>query len=676
MMRAGLRDGFLVLETLQTRRAARIRRHGSRRGSLCPPQPRRGHGAADAAARVTWTMARIRLALLAAALLALVGWKFMYLHPTLDSGAPRVERYGETGDGFDATGEDLEAGWREEFAKRLAADRRKVVHNPAPEPARDPELKRAKQSTCVAVAPDDGFGRMAVRFGASGARMALCEAKLRCRRMGPQCVGFVRTAPRFVEEAERITFLTRGELHTTVKQGRGAATLFIALYGNRGDMLRTALRAYDAGGRLQTRASAYAAPSGAPVFLNQTTHGTTTYDVAPTRDEFWLDLPNQNMATVDGGLCEAKRACALQKRCRAFVYRVRDGAAVLYAGSTLASPGAPPTVAKRSQKRNKAKTVRRIYRKLDVSSPTTRVCVAPDGAVAATLFDDMRIGGDLVGDERPTQLTATPRVVVTLTTLPGRIHQIRKVLESLLEQTLNADEIRVYAPDRSSREQRMYETPPWLAAMAPRVRLVRGVEDYGPATKLIPAVRSALETNDDALLVVVDDDTLYPPRLLETLASWSRRFPDAAVSATGWPVARSLRYPHWTENYLVYGNELVAPHAVSVVRGNCGFAVKARFFDEALWAEMKGAPAGSTVMDDVWISGMLARRGVKRYVVPFDADQYTSDPKLQNVMTLDSNLGKGVANRQAANEAGLRYFKQHWDIMWDPPRQEPISALS
>ena len=621
-------------------------------------------------------MARIRLALLAAALLALVGWKFIYLHPTLDSGAPRVERYGETGDGFDATGEDLEAGWREEFAKRLAADRRKVVHNPAPEPARDPELKRAKQSTCVAVAPDDGFGRMAVRFGASGARMALCEAKRRCRRMGPQCVGFVRTAPRFVEEAERITFLTRGELHTTVKQGRGAATLFIALYGNRGDMLRTALRAYDAGGRLQTRASAYAAPSGAPVFLNQTTHGTTTYDVAPTRDEFWLDLPNQNMATVDGGLCEAKRACALQKRCRAFVYRVRDGAAVLYAGSTLASPGAPPTVAKRSQKRNKAKTVRRIYRKLDVSSPTTRVCVAPDGAVAATLFDDMRIGGDLVGDERPTQLTATPRVVVTLTTLPGRIHQIRKVLESLLEQTLNADEIRVYAPDRSSREQRMYETPPWLAAMAPRVRLVRGVEDYGPATKLIPAVRSALETNDDALLVVVDDDTLYPPRLLETLASWSRRFPDAAVSATGWPVARSLRYPHWTENYLVYGNELVAPHAVSVVRGNCGFAVKARFFDEALWAEMKGAPAGSTVMDDVWISGMLARRGVKRYVVPFDADQYTSDPKLQNVMTLDSNLGKGVANRQAANEAGLRYFKQHWDIMWDPPRQEPISALS
>ena len=285
--------------------------------------------------------------------------------------------------------------------------------------------------------------------------------------------------------------------------------------------------------------------------------------------------------------------------------------------------------------------------------------------------DEVADGASLLGDPRPTQLTDKPRVVVTLTTLPGRIHQIRNVLESLLQQTLAADEIRVYTPTHSAREQRAYATPPWLAAMAPRVRLVRIEKDYGPATKVIPAVRDGLANGDDALLVVVDDDTLYPPRLLETFASWSRRFPDAVVSATGWPVTRSLRYPHWTENYLVYGNELVAPHPVSVVRGNCGFAVKAKFFDAKLWEEMARAPAGATVMDDVWISGHLARRHIKRYVVPFDADQYTSDPRLENVVTLDSNLGKGVSNRAAANEAGLNYFRGAWDVVWDPPLQEP-----
>ena len=86
------------------------------------------------------------------------------------------------------------------------------------------------------------------------------------------------------------------------------------------------------------------------------------------------------------------------------------------------------------------------------------------------------------------------------------------------------------------------------------------------------------------------------------------------------------------------------------------------------------APPGATVMDDVWISGHLARRHIKRYVVPFDADQYTSDPRLENVVTLDSNLGQGVSNRAAANEIALDYFRGAWDVVWDPPLQEPKSS--
>ena len=230
----------------------------------------------------------------------------------------------------------------------------------------------------------------------------------------------------------------------------------------------------------------------------------------------------------------------------------------------------------------------------------------------------------------------------------------------------------------SSREQRTYAKPAWLAEL-PTVELVRSRKDYGPATKVIPAIINAQDRArnapgnaslelDGTLYVVVDDDTLYPPRLLETLASWSARFPDAVVSSTGWPVTRSGNYPHWTENYLVYGNEVHAPHAVSIVRGNCGFAVKAKFFDDALWATMKAAPPGATIMDDVWISGHLARRGVDRFVVPSDADQFTRTPHFENVVTLDGNLGKGVTNRAAANEAGLKHFRSSWDVFWDPPR--------
>lgn len=129
-------------------------------------------------------------------------------------------------------------------------------------------------------------------------------------------------------------------------------------------------------------------------------------------------------------------------------------------------------------------------------------------------------------------------------------------------------------------------TPTWLNALVnasrtnqspPLVRVRRIEQDFGPATKLIPSVMEAhsLLGGENVLLLVCDDDTLYPPRLLETLLEWHRRLPTAALALSGWPVvAKTFRYPHWSENYLVYGNECFAPHPVSVIRGNTGYAQK------------------------------------------------------------------------------------------------------
>ena len=169
----------------------------------------------------------------------------------------------------------------------------------------------------------------------------------------------------------------------------------------------------------------------------------------------------------------------------------------------------------------------------------------------------------------------------------------------------------------------------------------------------------------------------YPPRLLETLLEWRRRLPTAALAFSGWPVvASSYMYPDHTVNYLVYGNELFAPHPVSVVRwvkrcasrlpqgatfepsyeqtwplsptcatcphhllppsarvlvcaraaalrharflpgsGNCGYLVSTTMFTAALWEGLASAPPGAFYMDDVWISGQLAANGVPRLVV-------------------------------------------------------------
>ena len=216
---------------------------------------------------------------------------------------------------------------------------------------------------------------------------------------------------------------------------------------------------------------------------------------------------------------------------------------------------------------------------------------------------------------------------------------------SLLEQTVAATEVVISVPKVSDRERTQYPIPDWLQRLekrssTPRLRIRRIDKDHGPATKLIPSVIEARERASTAttgsggwnifegsglsgdgssggggggdasggggggngggggdkrratnrgnldgnvLLLVVDDDTLYPPRLVETFLAWHKRLPDAALAFSGWPVAKTLGYPHWTENYLVYGNELYAPHPVSVIRGNCGYLVQSRFFDEGLW---------------------------------------------------------------------------------------------
>mmetsp|Transcript_13665 Transcript_13665/g.41309 ORF Transcript_13665/g.41309 Transcript_13665/m.41309 type:complete len:319 (-) Transcript_13665:1952-2908(-) len=274
------------------------------------------------------------------------------------------------------------------------------------------------------------------------------------------------------------------------------------------------------------------------------------------------------------------------------------------------------------------------------------------------------------------------KVRVTLTTLPRRIQQIRPVLESLRRQTLKPKEIVLQVPRAASRLGDVVEAlPTWLSDLED-VRVNRPDRDFGPATKLIPAVQENPQSDD--LYVVVDDDTLSPPRLLETLAAWACRFPDAAVATTGWPVRRDLLYPHHTENYLVYGNELLAPHPVSVVRGNCGFAVRPRFFDASLWTSLRDAPDAATLMDDVWFSGHLAKRHIPRFVVPSDADQFTRSPEFSAVVTLDRGLDSAVKNnnnkkpaldRRAANEAALRHFRGHWDVFWDRPAPTNLAVV-
>ena len=62
---------------------------------------------------------------------------------------------------------------------------------------------------------------------------------------------------------------------------------------------------------------------------------------------------------------------------------------------------------------------------------------------------------------------ALPRIVVTLSTLPGRIDKIFPALNSLLDQTLMPKQIILAIPEYSRREQKAYMIPDALLNHSP-----------------------------------------------------------------------------------------------------------------------------------------------------------------------------------------------------------------
>lgn len=224
----------------------------------------------------------------------------------------------------------------------------------------------------------------------------------------------------------------------------------------------------------------------------------------------------------------------------------------------------------------------------------------------------LRLAADLMRASRlrhrdppPRPHAARPeRLVVTLTTVPERVDRIRPTLRSLLDQTCPADRILLAWPKQALRSKLPYPHAPDLP---PGIELLP-CEDIGPASKLLPALRA----EPTALLVAVDDDVIYPYDFLETLLAAYRADPKTAWAWRGAKIepGRDPRdYKH------IFASGVKAPTDVDVLMGTWGYLIPPQSFDDAVH-DFAPWPPEVRWTDDIWISGHLARRGVKRRVMP------------------------------------------------------------
>lgn len=244
------------------------------------------------------------------------------------------------------------------------------------------------------------------------------------------------------------------------------------------------------------------------------------------------------------------------------------------------------------------------------------------------------------------------RVIASFTTMPDRIGNLEPTIRSLLEQTRPPDEIVMAIPQFSIRQKTKYVVPDYLKKF-PQLRILHCEKDWGPATKFIPVIQAELAANRErTLIMVVDDDRVYPQNALELFLHYHQQLPDAALCFRGALIPRNFV---WFMPKIFRASQIQETKRVAVITGTAGYLIQPRFFDLALW-DYSNAPASAFYVDDIWISGHLSRRGIKKYAVPASS-MMRSVREQSGTMTL-YHVPKGPVR---TNSEMLRFFRDDWD---------------
>lgn len=253
-------------------------------------------------------------------------------------------------------------------------------------------------------------------------------------------------------------------------------------------------------------------------------------------------------------------------------------------------------------------------------------------------------------------------VIISLTTLPSRLPYIEDTLKSLLYQRYAPHQIRLYIPKYSLRENCSYKLPAYLDHLQ-SLKIIR-CDDYGPATKYIPALR---QCPPGQKILVVDDDRIYPPSLVGNFCRWSEENPHIAIGAAGWIVPSDLtdrELTFWRNLWQIppapiKSTRISQERRVHILEGYAGYLIKPEFFELVDLSDYENAPSSAFYVDDVWMS---AHCRVPRYVFPADRHVFNHwrTKVFDRTALWQINNGDGDPEKRN-NTIMIRFFQQQWE---------------
>jgi len=269
-------------------------------------------------------------------------------------------------------------------------------------------------------------------------------------------------------------------------------------------------------------------------------------------------------------------------------------------------------------------------------------------------------------------------LIVTLSSIPPRFSRIAPALNSLLAQTASIDGIYLYIPQSYRR------FPDWdgtLPEVPQGVEIRRTETDLGPATKILPATRDF--AGQDVDILFCDDDRAYARDWAAGFLRIKAAHPGCAIARRGLmadgllgtrptrqlqPRALSrrenkdikfrLKHLWWRLTGKPGRPERRLFHRsgyIDMFEGCSGVLVRPDYFDDAAF----DIPAIAWRVDDVWLSGMLAKAGIPIWLeanmlTPQNTDAQTQAPLAAEVI--------GGAGRHQVNQAAAQYLQDTYGI--------------
>lgn len=272
--------------------------------------------------------------------------------------------------------------------------------------------------------------------------------------------------------------------------------------------------------------------------------------------------------------------------------------------------------------------------------------------------------------------------IITLTTIPPRIPHLGEMLASIEAQRLRPRAVELYLP---SVWRRFPGERPALPPLPDWLTVVEVDRDLGPATKILPALLRHAGTSVDLLLS--DDDMIHDPDWTRRFAEQRRDRPEDVLCEFGLdldalcddprlqpddrpqPRARLNRVVplelQASRRRMAEGGAglpyLLAPGHVDVLFGFRGAMLRPGWIAPEAWK----LPDILWTVDDVWLSGMVARAGRRIWAggaacwMQGWARSATIAPLVDHVeMHLD---------RKAANRLCVDYLRAQYGIWQQTP---------